>query len=149
MGKRRVVSKGQSSLNRSKIARAAGKTVRKKASEGKLYIQSTYNNTLLTLTDTKGNALAASSSGALGFKGARKGTPYAASKIGELLSEKADKMGMREVDIVIRGVGSGRESAMRSFVANGIQIRSISDRTPIAHNGTRKPLIIAINIIAG
>jgi len=136
MGKRKVITKSASGA-KGKMARASAKTSKKRASSATLYINSTYNNTMLLLADTSGNAMAWSSSGSLGFKGARKGTPFAASKIGEVLAEKAEQIGVKEVDIVIKGVGSGRESAMRSFVAKGIIIKSISDRTPIAHNGPR------------
>ena len=86
----------------------------------------------------KGNAIISSSSGSLGFKGAKKGTPFAAAKIGEVLSEKAEQLGLKEIDVVIKGVGSGRESSVRSFIARGIQIRSIRDVTPVPFNGPRK-----------
>ena len=89
------------------------------------------------LTDRKGGAVTYSSSGALGFKGARKGTPFAAAKVGELVGEKAALMGVKEVDVVIRGVGSGRESSLRAFTGKGIQVESIKDMTPIPFNGPR------------
>jgi small subunit ribosomal protein S11 len=106
---------------------------------GTLYVKSTYNNTIVSLADAKGNVLCFSSSGALGFSGAKKGTPFAAAKVGELLGEKAKAMGMREVAVVVTGVGSGRESSIRSFSGKGITIASISDKTPIPHNGPRPP----------
>ena len=84
-----------------------------------------------------GNAIMSSSSGALGFKGAKKGTPFAAAKIGEVIAEKAQMIGLKEVHVVVRGVGSGRESAIRAFTAKGIEIASIKDRTPVPHNGPR------------
>lgn len=102
-----------------------------------LFVQSTYNNTLCLLTDTKGNALAQSSSGALGFKGAKKGTPFAAAKVGEVLADKAKLMGVKEVSVVIKGVGSGRESTVRSFIQKGIGLSGVKDVTPVPHNGPR------------
>lgn len=113
------------------------KAPKKKVDAGILYVQSTYNNTMCLLTDTKGNALAASSAGALGFKGAKKGTPFAAAKVGEVLADKAKLMGVKEVSAVIKGVGSGRESAVRSFITKGIGLSSVKDVTPVPFNGPR------------
>lgn len=110
---------------------------KKKVDVGTLYVQSTYNNTLLVLTDAKGNVLAQSSSGALGFKGAKKGTPFAAAKVGEILGAKAGVMGMREVSVVVKGVGSGRESSIRGFIGKGITLTSIKDVTPVPFNGPK------------
>ena len=117
------------------------KVVKKKIIEGVLFVESSYNNTRLSLADKKGNILAWSSSGALGFKGAKKGTPFAASKIGELVGEKAQQAGIKEVAVIVKGVGSGRESAIRAFSAFGVEIVSIIDKTPVPHNGPkpRKP----------
>ncbi|HEY9480821.1 MAG TPA: 30S ribosomal protein S11 [Candidatus Paceibacterota bacterium] len=116
---------------------ATVKAPKRKVDAATLYVQSTYNNTLCLLTDSKGNALAQSSSGALGFKGAKKGTPFAAAKVGEILADKAKLMGVKEVSVVIKGVGSGRESAVRSFITKGIGISSVKDVTPVPHNGPR------------
>ncbi len=110
---------------------------KKRCDTGILYVQSTYNNTKLLLTDPKGNALFASSAGALGFKGAKKGTPFAAAKIGEVIGDKAKTLGVREIDVVVNGVGSGRESSIRSILARGIALRSIKDVTPVPHNGPK------------
>jgi len=118
-------------------AAPVAKAPKKKVDAGILFVQSTYNNTMCLLTDTKGNALAASSAGALGFKGAKKGTPFAAAKVGEVLAEKGKLMGVKEVSVVIKGVGSGRESAVRSFITKGIGISSVKDVTPVPHNGPR------------
>src|SRR4051812_11628910 len=104
---------------------AVAKAPKRKVDNGTLYVQSTFNNTMCLLTDTSGNALAASSAGALGFKGAKKGTPFAAAKVGEILADKAKLMGVKEVAVVIKGVGSGRESAVRSFITKGISISSV------------------------
>ena len=115
----------------------ASKTSKMKLDTGTLYVQSTYNNTKVILTDTKGNAIFWSSSGSLGFRGAKKGTPFAAAKVGETLAAKAQPLGLREVAVVVRGTGSGRESAIRGFVSKGIAISSIKDVTPVPHNGPR------------
>ncbi|MBP9763394.1 MAG: 30S ribosomal protein S11 [Candidatus Pacebacteria bacterium] len=139
MGKKRIVKK--SGKEDSAKAGAAKKLSRKKLERGILYVQSTYNNTHVLLTDAKGNAVVSSSSGALGFRGAKKGTPFAAAKVGELLADKAELLGLKEIDVVVKGVGSGRESSIRSFVSKGVQIRSIKDVTPKPFNGPtrRKP----------
>ena len=113
------------------------KTVKVKVSNGTLYIRSTYNNTLMTLTDKNGNALFASSSGAMGFKGAKKGTPFASAKIAEFLADKAISSGMKEIDVVVKGVGAGRESGIRTFASKGIEIVAIRDVTPVPHNGPK------------
>lgn len=106
---------------------------------GILCVESTYNNTKLVLTDPKGGTLAWSSSGSLGFKGAKKGTPFAAAKVGETLAAKAGTLGIKEVRVVVKGVGSGRESAIRGFISKGINLTTISDMTPVPHNGPKPP----------
>ncbi len=124
-----------------KVAAAPAKTSssKKKVESGILYVQSTYNNTMCLVTDASGNAVASSSAGALGFKGAKKGTPFAAAKVGEVLATKVQAMGLKEVAVVIKGTGSGRESAVRSFITKGINISSVKDVTPVPHNGPRPP----------
>ncbi len=139
MGKKRIVKKGTSGVNQDMRARALSRLSKTKLEKGVLHVQSTYNNTLLTLTDTNGNAVMQSSAGALGFKGARKGTPYAASKVAELVAEKAKLMGLKTVDIEVKGVGAGRESAVRSFLAGDITLDVIRDVTPVPHNGPKPP----------
>ncbi|MEK7461724.1 MAG: 30S ribosomal protein S11 [Patescibacteria group bacterium] len=106
---------------------------------GILYIESTYNNTKLMLADNKSNTLAWSSSGSLGFKGAKKGTPFAAAKVGEALALKAQTLGVKEVKVIVRGVGSGRESAIRGFISKGINLITIQDKTAVPHNGPKPP----------
>jgi small subunit ribosomal protein S11 len=106
---------------------------------GRAYIQSSFNNTLVTITDPQGNTLCWSSSGGAGFKGSRKSTPYAAGLAADSAARKALDMGMRQVDVFVRGPGSGREAAIRSLQAAGLNISSIVDRTPIPHNGCRPP----------
>jgi small subunit ribosomal protein S11 len=134
MGKKRIITKGE---NAEAPKSATGAQAKRKVESGVLYVQSTYNNTKLILTDKKGNALMWSSSGTLGFKGAKKGTPFAAAKVGETLGAKAQLIGVKEIDVVIKGVGSGRESGVRGFVSKGINITSIKDETPVPHNGPR------------
>jgi small subunit ribosomal protein S11 len=112
---------------------------RKNVPSGKAFIQSSFNNTLVTITDPQGNALAWSSSGASGFKGSRKSTPYAAGLAAESAARKAMENGMRQVEVYVKGPGSGREAAIRSLQAAGLAVVSIVDVTPIAHNGCRPP----------
>jgi len=137
MGKKRIIKKNDSGVDQGLRARSLAKAGKKRVDAGVLHVHSTFNNTQLLLSDRDGNALAWSSSGALGFKGAKKGTPFAAAKVGELLAEKAEIMGMKEVDVIIRGIGSGRESAVRAFTSKGLSIGSIKDATPVPHNGPR------------
>lgn len=139
MGKKRVVRKTGSSFNRDLKSRSLARTAKKKFDTGVLHILATFNNTKMLLTDMNGNAAAWSSSGALGFSGAKKGTPFAAAKVGELLAEKAALIGVTSVDVVVNGIGPGRESAIRSFSAKGIAVNKITDRTAVPFNGPRKP----------
>ena len=113
------------------------KSSKKRFESGVLSVESTYNNTKLTLSDPKGNALGWSSSGSLGFKGAKKGTPFAAAKVGETLAAKAQEFGIKEVKVVVKGVGSGRESAIRGFISKGINLTVIQDKTAVPHNGPK------------
>jgi len=112
---------------------------RKSVPRGRAYIQSTFNNTRITMTDPNGNVVSWSSAGSAGFKGSRKSTPYAAQMAAEAAARRAMEHGMRQVDVFIRGPGSGREAAIRSLQAAGISILSIRDVTPIPHNGCRPP----------
>jgi len=138
MGKKRIAAK-QSNVGSAAGAAASSRTPKKHLDVGVLHIQSTYNNTKVLITDLKGNAVASSSSGALGFSGAKKGTPYAAAKVGETLGDKAKLSGMREVHVIVNGVGAGRESSIRAFASKGITVLSIKDVTPVPHNGPRPP----------
>lgn len=110
---------------------------RKLVSHGQAHILATYNNTLVTLTDQQGNVLAWSSAGHVGFRGPKKSTPYAATQIVRNVVEKTKDYGLTNVDVFIRGVGSGREAAIRALHAHGLNVMSIKDRTPIPHNGPR------------
>ncbi len=116
---------------------AQTKTPKKKVTSGILFIDATFNNTKVLFADNLGNTLFWSSAGTLGFKGAKKGTPFAASKVGDLIGEKAIILGVKDSDVVVRGVGSGREPAIRAFMAHGIEITSIRDATPVPHNGPK------------
>jgi small subunit ribosomal protein S11 len=107
--------------------------------QGQIHIQSTFNNTIITVTDLQGNTLAWSSTGTVGFKGSRKSTPYAAQMAATQAARQAMDLGMREADVFIKGPGPGREAAIRSIQAAGLRVRSITDVTPIPHNGCRPP----------
>ena len=137
MGKKRIIKKSGHEVGAGAKARALGRTPKKKIDRGILHVRATYNNTALLLTDSAGNAVLSSSSGALGFKGSKKGTPYAAGKVAELLAEKAQSFGLKEVDVIVKGVGSGRESSVRSFITKGINISSIRDKTPVPFGGPK------------
>lgn len=113
------------------------KKIKKAVTKGRVYIQSTFNNTLITITDEVGNVIAWSSTGAAGFKGTRKSTPFAAGSAATLAAEKAKAYGLEKVEAFIKGVGGGRESALRSIQHAGITVLSIKDTTPSPHNGTR------------
>ena len=126
------------SVHKKAVASAAKQPQKSKwMDRGRIYIQSTYNNTIITIADSKGGVVAWASAGSLGFKGPKKATPYAASKTVETLMEKVKKTGLHDVDVFVKGVGSGRESAVRAFAANGLNIFSIKDVTPVPHNGCR------------
>src|SRR3989338_7948754 len=139
MGKKRIIKKRGRGLDEGRKDRAIAKASKRRLEKGILHIEATFNNTKAVITDESGNVVIGSSAGALGFSGARKATPYAASKVGELLGEKGIQIGLKEAAVIIRGVGAGRESVLRSFAGKGIQIRSIKDATPIPHNGPRPP----------
>ena len=117
--------------------KTAGRAVTKKFEQGRVYINASYNNTLITITDDKGNVVAWSSAGALGFSGPKKATPFAAAKIVAALCEKIQKSGPFHVQVFVSGIGSGRDSALRSLANRGFTILSIKDVTPIPHNGPR------------
>lgn len=147
MGKKRIIQKTEEELlkEREKIEQALKKEVKiepsKKIKEGKVYISATYNNTICTLTDSQNRVLAWCSAGNIGFKGTKKATPFAASKVAEGLVQKAKKLGVEKVEVLVKGIGSGRESAVRSLATRGLDILSITDVTPIPHNGCRPPKV--------
>jgi len=113
------------------------KKVRKNIARGVLYVKATFNNTIVTMTDTNGEALAWDSAGTIGFKGARKSTPFAATRAGESVGEKVRKMGMVECEVRVKGPGPGRESAISGVASRGIRVTAIEDHTPVPHNGCR------------
>ena len=113
--------------------------VKKNIPEGIAHIHATFNNTIVTISDKEGNAIAWSSSGALGFKGSKKSTPFAAGLSSEAAGKKAYDMGMRKVEVFVKGLGPGRETAIRSLQTAGLEITAIDDVTPIPHNGCRPP----------
>lgn len=115
------------------------KKIMRTVTSGVVHILATFNNTIVTITDKEGNALTWASTGSAGFKGSKKSTPFAAGIAAETAAKKAAERGLKEVDVVVKGPGSGRESAIRSIQAAGIAIRSIKDVTPIPHNGCRPP----------
>ncbi len=142
MGKKRIIAKSEETTLQKPSLDSADKEVVAPLSshghrEGRIYIFSSYNNTKMSLTDPAGNVIFNVSAGAIGFKGARKSTPFAASKVAETLSTTAKNKGIDKVDILIKGIGSGRESALRSFATKGMEILSIRDVTPVPHNGPR------------
>jgi len=110
---------------------------KRKITSGILNVEATFNNTKVSFSDKLGNVIFWSSSGSLGFKGAKKGTPFVASKVGDIIGNKASSIGVKEADIIIKGVGSGREPAVRAFMSYGIEINSVKDKTPVPHNGPR------------
>ena len=137
MGKRRVVKK-TGELGREGKQAESNALSRRRLEHGVLHVEATYNNTKVLLADKGGNTITWSSSGHLGFSGAKRGTPFAAAKVGEMMADRAKQIGLKEIDVIIRGVGSGRESAVRAFVTrSGVAINTIQDRTPIPFNGPR------------
>lgn len=141
MGKKRIITKAETSEAGS--GKSAEASLLKKTSlgidEGRVFVNSSYNNTIMSLADNRGNVLTWVSAGHIGFKGTKKSTPFAASKVAEALVERAKKIGLAKIHVVIKGIGSGRESALRSLVARGLEVLSIKDATPVPHNGCRPP----------
>ncbi len=118
---------------------SAKRKVRKNVEHGQAHIQSSFNNTIVTLTDARGNALSWASAGGLGFRGSRKSTPYAAQMAAETATKAALIHGLKTVEVYVKGPGSGREAAIRALSASGLQVVSIEDVTPVPHNGCRPP----------
>jgi small subunit ribosomal protein S11 len=126
-------------MAKTKGRRSGGRKERKNIPHGRAYIHATFNNTIITVTDQQGNTLAWSSAGTVGFKGSRKSTPYAAQLAAQQVVKNAQDHGVQEVDVFVKGPGPGREAAIRSLQGAGLKVRSISDVTPIPHNGCRPP----------
>ena len=141
MGTKKIITKVETEVTG---AQATGADVVKKGGKrqvlkGNASISSSYNNTIVSISDSTGNVIAWASAGGLGFKGARKSTPYAATLVAKDVAEKAKRFGLLDLNISVRGIGPGRESAIRALVAAGFNVNSIVDNTPIAHNGVRPP----------
>ncbi len=145
MGKKRVAKKTKEELLAEKekvdktLEKEAKVKTKRRTRKGRIYINSSYTNVIMTLTDETGNVLAWASAGSLGFKGTKKSTSYAASKVAEMLVKKAEKIGVNEVDVIVKGLGSGRTSTLKSLANFGLEINSIRDETPIPHGGARPP----------
>src|SRR3989339_291720 len=144
MGKKHVIATNQEEAikEQEKIDKTAGKEVKVKSSsvgvqEGKVYVSSSYNNTIVTLTNSRGQVLAWKSAGSVGFKGTKKSTSFAASRVAEAIANICKKIGVDKIEVLVRGIGAGREAAVRSLVAQGLNVTSIKDVTPIPHNGCR------------
>lgn len=143
MGKKRVIKKTEKEIleEKEKVEKRLKKEVSikplPKIKKGKIYITSTYNNTTITLADDKGNVLGWRSAGNIGFRGTKKGTSFAASKVAQALANIANKLKIEEFDVLVKGIGGGRETALRTLVNQGLEIQSIKDITPIPHNGCR------------
>ncbi len=130
MGRTRSTTKGP---------RRGARKVRKNIPYGQAHIHATFNNTIVSMSDQQGNVIAWASAGTAGFKGSRKSTPYAARMVAQQASENAKDQGMQEVDVFVKGPGPGRESAIRAIQSSGLKVRSITDITPVPHNGVRPP----------
>jgi small subunit ribosomal protein S11 len=130
MGRTRGTTKGP---------RRGTRKVRKNIPYGQAHIHATFNNTIVSMSDQQGNVIAWASAGTAGFKGSRKSTPYAARMVAQQASENAKDQGMQEVDVFVKGPGPGRESAIRAIQSSGLKVRSITDVTPVPHNGVRPP----------
>lgn len=146
MGKTKITTESVSEEKAEKVTEITAKETqtkipKKKITSGVLFVDATFNNTKVLFGNKLGNTLFWSSAGSLGFKGAKKGTPFAASKVGDLIGDKAASLGVKDSGVVVRGVGSGREPAIRAFMAHGIEITFIKDATPVPHNGpkSKKP----------
>lgn len=143
MGKKKIGSQdttealNQASAVETAVTAAAVKTVGKKFDRGNVYVKASYNNTIISVTDDKGNLVCWSTAGSLGFKGPKKATPFAASKIVAALSEKLRKAGLSNITIYLNGIGGGRDSSIRSFINQGFNVLGIHDVTPVPHNGPK------------
>ncbi|MDO8486161.1 MAG: 30S ribosomal protein S11 [Candidatus Staskawiczbacteria bacterium] len=144
MGKKHIIQVNQEELikEKEKVDSTVNKETKVRSSaekvfEGNIYVSSSYNNTLITLANTRGQVLAWKSAGSVGFKGTKKATSFAASRVAEAISNICKKMGIEKINVFIKGIGAGRESAVRTLVTQGLNVVSIKDVTPIPHNGCR------------
>jgi len=141
MGKKRVITKSVEPTELKVDQGLSVKATKRRLGYVQVHIQATYNNTMITMTDDKGHVLCWDSAGGIGFSGTKKSTPFAASKVAEAVGTKAKKIGVQEISIFVKGIGSGRESAIRSLANQGFAITAIKDVTPIPHNGPRPPKV--------
>ena len=141
MGKKRVVVKegGEQILKSEGQVKISKKKAKKQVTRGFAYIYASYNNTIITITDTRGNVLTSSSAGSIGFKGTKKSTPYAATLAARTAAEKSKSFGLIEIGVKVNGIGPGREASIRGLAMAGLDISSIADVTPIPHNGVKPP----------
>ncbi len=139
MGKKRIITTAGDAINSEKQGEVGSvqKSSKKQVLKGTIFIYSSYNNTIVSVGDSNGNIFAYSTAGTMGFKGARKSTPYAATLVGRDAVEKAKKFGFQEAKVSVKGIGPGREAAIRGIASTGINITAIIDATPVAHNGVR------------
>jgi small subunit ribosomal protein S11 len=140
MGKNKVATKSGDTTEKTGVIAAPKKSgSKRRVEQGKVYINASYNNTVVTVTDLGGNVVAWASAGSLGFSGPKKATPFASSKVIAAIVEKIQNTGPKEVSVIVKGIGSGRDSAIRSLINQGFNILSIKDVTPIPHNGPKAP----------
>lgn len=145
MGKKKVIKKTneetvkEAESVQGNVEKSASRGGKQKYENGKVYIQASYNNTMVTVTDINGNVITWLSAGSLGFSGPKKSTPFAASKVAEAIVQKVQNSGPFNIDVLVRGVGNGRDSAIRTLASKGMNILSIKDVTPVPHNGPRPP----------
>ncbi len=137
MGKKRITTTEEAQGEGEAKSPASARLPKKKITSGTLHVEATFNNTKAVFSDKQGNTLFWSSAGSLGFRGAKKGTPFAASKVGDVVGEKAQALGIKDVDVVVKGVGSGREPTIRAFLARGMELTGVKDVTPVPHNGPK------------
>jgi small subunit ribosomal protein S11 len=143
MGKKKVTTQSgeqaiaQGSKQEGAVAKASSSRRGRRVENGRVYVNATYNNTVVTVTDEKGDVLAWASAGSIGFSGPKKATPFAASKIVSVVAEKLKNYGLQNLDVYIKGVGGGRDSAVRSFANQGFNLVSVKDVTPVPHNGVK------------
>ncbi|RJQ14070.1 30S ribosomal protein S11 [Candidatus Parcubacteria bacterium] len=142
MGKKRIIKKAEEEtlvVEGGQPKAAATSKAKHRVSRGVAHVSATYNNTIISITDESGNVIVSTSAGASGFKGTKKSTPFAASKVAEIVGDKAKKDGVSELGVLVKGIGSGRESAIRTLANKGFEIIYIKDVTPMPHNGPRPP----------
>jgi small subunit ribosomal protein S11 len=143
MGKKKIIKQTEEDFlkqgEKEEIKTTVKGTAKRGIREARVYISSSFNNTIINLTDNSGNVLGWTSAGTIGFKGTKKSTPYAASKVAEVIADLANRIGVEKVAVYVKGVGSGRESAIRSLLSRGLDVYFIKDMTPVPHNGCRQP----------